>query len=229
MSAAAAYRALLRAVTKRLTLVSGNTLWRDAVRSEFRAAAAERDPVAAAAAVARAEDLALSINAVNDHKARSAPAAALHMRVRAAAPRCALHCRRRRRLTRRAAAAGPAGFVRHQHRQRCGGEGAREAHSGARRPRRRNVGRARRAHQGAARAGRGAHGVSALWRREPAGRRLQSCCGCGMHRGVNAQEALEDNVKLPADGLQQGRLRTGAPRGRQRVFERTCVYMYGRR
>jgi hypothetical protein len=83
----AAYRALLRAVTKRLTLVSGNTLWRDAVRSEFRAAAAERDPVAAAAAVARAEDLALSINAVNEHKARSARAAALRMRVRAPAPR----------------------------------------------------------------------------------------------------------------------------------------------
>jgi hypothetical protein len=71
-AARAAYRALLRAVARRLTAVNGNTVWRDAVHAQFRAGAAERDPAAAAAAIARAEDMALMINAVNDHKARAA-------------------------------------------------------------------------------------------------------------------------------------------------------------
>ena len=66
--ARAAYRTLMRAVARRVTSVSGNTLWRDAVREHFRAAAGERNPAVAAALVARAEDLAYVINAVNDHK-----------------------------------------------------------------------------------------------------------------------------------------------------------------
>jgi hypothetical protein len=68
--ARAAYRALMRAVARRITAVSGNTLWRDTVRTQFRVGAAESDPAAAAAAVARAEDVAFMINSVNEHKAR---------------------------------------------------------------------------------------------------------------------------------------------------------------
>ena len=80
--ARAAYRQLLRAVSRHVTSVSGNGLFRDALRAEFRAAAAQRDPAAVAAAVRRAEDAAFYVTAVNEHKAR-APAR-LHARVCAA-------------------------------------------------------------------------------------------------------------------------------------------------
>ena len=80
--ARAAYRQLLRAVSRHVTSVSGNGLFRDALRAEFRAAAAQRDPAAVAAAVRRAEDAAYYVTAVNEHKAR-APVR-LHARVCAA-------------------------------------------------------------------------------------------------------------------------------------------------
>ena len=69
-AARAAYRTLMRAVSRHVTSVSGNGLFRDALRAEFRAGAAQRDPAAAAAAVARAQDAAFYVNAVNEHKAR---------------------------------------------------------------------------------------------------------------------------------------------------------------
>jgi hypothetical protein len=69
-AALSAYRALLRAVSRHVTSVSGNGLFRDALRAEFRAGAAQRDPAAAAAAVARAQDAAFYVTAVNEHKAR---------------------------------------------------------------------------------------------------------------------------------------------------------------
>lgn len=64
----AVYRALLRAVHARLTRVSGNPLWADAVRAKFRASAGETDPAVAAAGLRRAEDLTVHITAVNEHK-----------------------------------------------------------------------------------------------------------------------------------------------------------------
>jgi hypothetical protein len=96
--ARAAYRQLLRAVARHVTSVSGNGLFRDALRAEFRAAAAQRDPAAVAAAVRRAEDAAFYITAVNEHKARAAPAARA---LRSAQPRvcAALGSRQRRRRT----------------------------------------------------------------------------------------------------------------------------------
>ena len=69
-AARAAYRTLMRAVSRHVTSVSGNGMFRDALRAEFRAGAAQRDPAAAAAAVARAQDAAFYVNAVNEHKAR---------------------------------------------------------------------------------------------------------------------------------------------------------------
>ena len=69
--ARAAYRQLLRAVERHVTRVSGNGVFRDALRSEFRAQRALRDPAAVAAAVARAEDAAFYVASVNEHKARA--------------------------------------------------------------------------------------------------------------------------------------------------------------
>ena len=70
-----AYRALLRSVDRHVTAVGGNTLWREAVRTSFREPAGDGE-----AALRRAEDLALHVSAVNEHKVRPSESASVQRR-----------------------------------------------------------------------------------------------------------------------------------------------------
>ena len=69
--ARAAYRAVLRAVDRNVTAVTGSTQWRDHIAAAFRRQAAEGDAAAAAAAAAglqQAKDYAFLLNSIREQK-----------------------------------------------------------------------------------------------------------------------------------------------------------------
>lgn len=62
------YRALLRTIDRRITAVSGNTLWRDFVAKEFRRHSKETDPEVVQALLQEAEDYAALVESIHRHK-----------------------------------------------------------------------------------------------------------------------------------------------------------------